>query len=103
MGMASQASTSSERSRGGTPLTSSKRTSSRTRYALRPSDSNRNKISFKNVRNPMNLNEKAFSNRNSKSLFPIHSPLRLDWPGSDEPASQRQIQERRKELQPLSQ
>ena len=41
---------------------------------LRSWDSNRNKTSFKNVRNPMNPNEKAFSNRNSKSQFPYSQP-----------------------------
>jgi hypothetical protein len=53
-------------------------------YAPRPSHSNRNKNSFKNARNPLNPNEKAFSNRNSKSLFPIHSALRLNWRGTVE-------------------
>ncbi len=41
---------------------------------LRPSHSNRNNTSFKNVRNPMSPNEKAFSNRNSTSLLPHSQP-----------------------------
>ena len=37
---------------------------------LPPSDSNRNNSSFKNVRNRLSPNEKAFSNRNSTLAFP---------------------------------
>jgi hypothetical protein len=39
-----------------------------------PSHSNRNNTSFKNVRNPLSPNEKAFSNRNTKSLFSHSQP-----------------------------
>lgn len=42
--------------------------------ALPPSDSNRNNSSFKNVRNRLSPNEKAFSNRNSNSHFPHSQP-----------------------------
>ncbi len=41
---------------------------------LPPSDSNRNTTSFKNVRNPVSPNEKAFSNRNTTSLFTNPQP-----------------------------
>lgn len=69
------------RSRFNSPFPCFLTTSSRT---LRQSHSNRNNTLFKNVRNPLSPNEKAFSNRNSKSLFPIRSPLRLNWRGTVE-------------------
>lgn len=45
-----------------------------------PRSSNRNNTSFKNVRNPLSPNKKAFSNRNSKPLFRDSQPPSVKLP-----------------------